>query len=223
MKHYKEKLADLLRCFAEGTYAGERFGAGYLARLTAYERTDNCRTDLARVIALVRPQPGLRVLDYGCGTGVLCGELAAAGCAVTGADAISEVLALARQRHPDVPFVGISDAAGEYDVIVSMHVLGHVPDARQALAKMRSLLRPGGRLVFCVPNPAFTIAMIPNNMVNDYLPDPTVMRCWPRRRLISEFTLAGFSNITIETFGEFPAIFRFDALRSRLVGEASKC
>lgn len=224
MKHYKEKLRDLLRCFADGTYAVEQFGQPeYLARLIAYERTENCRADLDRILALVRPKPALRVLDYGCGIGALCEKLAAAGCAVTGADAIPEILTLARQRHPEIRFVGISDAAGEYDVIVSMHVLGHVPDARQALAKMRSLLRPGGRLLFCVPNPAFTVAMIPNNSINDYVPDPTVIRCWSRRRIISELASAGFSAIRIETFGELPTLFRFNALRSRLVGEASRC
>jgi 2-polyprenyl-3-methyl-5-hydroxy-6-metoxy-1,4-benzoquinol methylase len=221
VKHYKEKLIDLWQHFAEGRYTGELFGRpAHVERLIAHERTENSKADRERIVALVRPNPGLRVLDYGCGIGVVSAQLAMAGCAVTGADVSPEILAVAKARHPGIPFIGINEVTGEYDVIVSVHVLGVVRDPRAELKRMRGLLRPAGRLVFCLPNPLYTLAMIPNNMVNDYLPDPTVVRCWSRRRIIAELSSAGFRGIEIETFGELPAFFPFDALRSRLVGEA---
>lgn len=224
MKHYNEKVLDLWHCFFEGTYSFERFRhPEFIERLFAYDRTNNCKADLERVVALVCPKSGLKILDFGCGIGTLCAKLAAQGCDVTGADVSPEILAVAKARYPEIPFLPIDDVAGEYDVVVSMHVLGHVPAPRETLSKMHDLLARGGRVVFCLPNPAFTVAMIPNNIVNSYLPDLTAIRCWSRRRVISELSSAGFGGIEIETFGELPTFFRFNALRSRLVGEASKC
>ncbi len=222
--HYKEKLADLRLCFAEGEYSAEVFGSrDYVARLEAYEATENCKADRKRIRALVEPRAGLKVLDYGCGLGGLCAELTAAGSTAHGTDICIEILAAARQLHPELSFLAIDQVSGMYDVVVSMHVLGHVRDPQSTLKRMRDLLRPEGILVMCVPNPAYTLGMIPNNIVNDYLPDPTAIRCWSERRIVSELRAAGFRPEGMEPFGEFPPLFPIDAMRSRLVGKAIKC
>lgn len=222
--HYTQKLSDLFRCFNQGDYAAEAFTTHeYLARLKRHEDTPNARSDRQRVRSLLEPHPGLKVLDYGCGLGGLCAELAAEGCAVDGADASPTILAAARSRHPDLRFFGIEEIRETYDAVVSVHVLGVVPDARQTLAAMRDALRPGGALVFCVPNPAYTFGMIPDNLVNHYLPDTTVTRCWSRSRMASELRASGFRVEAIGTFGEFPTLFPLSAMRSRLTGKAIKC
>lgn len=224
MKYYREKVLDLWHCFAEGRrYSLDAFRSdGYLRRLVAQDTRETRKDELERVAMLVRPTAGLRVLDFGCGLGSLSELLAARGCSVTGADASPEILAAARSRNPALSFVSVDEAPRDQDVVTSMHVLGHVPDPRETLRKMYDLLAPGGRIVFCVPNPAFTVAMIPNNLLNSYLPDTTVMRCWSSARLRSELRQAGFTGIRIATCGEFPGLLRFRSLRSRLVGEARR-
>jgi 2-polyprenyl-3-methyl-5-hydroxy-6-metoxy-1,4-benzoquinol methylase len=148
--------------------------------------------------------------------------LADQGCAIVGTDVSNEILLLAKALHPNVAFSRPEQIAGSYDVITSMHVLGHVPNPAVTLRSLWTHLAPGGRLVCVVPNPAYTIAMIPSNLLNDYLPDTTVLRLWSKRRLHSALRVAGFSGIDLCTFGEFPALFRIDALRSRLVGVAMR-
>ena len=187
VKHYREKFIDLMRCFFPSSgYCVESFDASYVCRMLAYDQTANCRADLDAVIGLVAPRAGLKVLDYGCGLGTLCAELSQLGCDVAGVDAGREILAAARARHPAIRFTPLGEAPANNDVVVSMHVLGHVPDPRRLLRDMHALLVPGGRLVICVPNPAYTMAMLPANLTNDYCPDPTVLSCWPKSRIARE-------------------------------------
>lgn len=58
----------------------------------------------AALLDLLDAGPGARVIDLGCGNGALTGELAARGYRVTGIDASPEMLALARQGHPELTF-----------------------------------------------------------------------------------------------------------------------
>jgi 2-polyprenyl-3-methyl-5-hydroxy-6-metoxy-1,4-benzoquinol methylase len=221
VKHYREKLNDLMRCFFPSSgYSAESFDANYVLRLHAYELTANCRADLDAVIGLIGPRAGLKVLDYGCGIGTLRGELSRLGCDVTGADASGEILAAARTRHPAMNFTPLEEAPADNDVVVSTHVLGHVPDPRRLLRDMHALLVPGGRLVMLVPNPAYTMGMLPANLMNDYCPDPTVQSCWSKSRIARELKDAGFTFISLRTTGEFPPHLKLAALRSRIIGEA---
>lgn len=221
VRHYREKFADLMRCFFPSTgYSVEMFNASYVRRMLAYDRTPNCLADLDAVMDLVVPRAGLKVLDYGCGIGTLCTELSQRGCAVSGADASRDILSAARLRHPNISFTPLEEAPADNDVVVSMHVLGVVPDPRRLLRDMRALLVPGGRLVICVPNPAYTMAMLPANLANDYCPDRAVLSCWSKSRIARELREAEFDSISLRTFGEFPPHLAFDALRSRIIGSA---
>jgi 2-polyprenyl-3-methyl-5-hydroxy-6-metoxy-1,4-benzoquinol methylase len=96
-------------------------------------------------------QPGTRVLDLGCGTGVLSVALAERGCTVVGIDASEAYLDGAR-RHPSHPLVTyevgdgqrLSHADGSFDSCVSTLAIDVVPEIESFAAEMRRVTRPGG-------------------------------------------------------------------------------
>jgi ubiquinone/menaquinone biosynthesis C-methylase UbiE len=106
----------------------------------------------------LRLQPGMKVLDMGCGIGTDSFDLAArvgpAGL-VTGADFSETLIAEATRRAvgrnlPVVFEVGDAQALrfpdGTYDAVRTERMLMHVPNAKQALSEMARVLRPGGRM-----------------------------------------------------------------------------
>ncbi len=110
----------------------------------------------ARVLDLLAPAPGERILDIGVGPGLLARELArlvGAEGRVTGIDLSPDMLAMARERLADLPQaecltadatdLGLPD--GRFDAAVSTQVYEYVTDMPRALAELRRVLRPGGR------------------------------------------------------------------------------
>lgn len=103
-----------------------------------------------------RGRTDLNVIEVGCGAGWLCPFLKPFG-HVTATDLSDEVLARAEARVPDVAFVPgdfmeLPFPKGAYDVVVSLEVLAHVADHDAFVAKMASLLKPGGQLILATQN-----------------------------------------------------------------------
>jgi 2-polyprenyl-6-hydroxyphenyl methylase/3-demethylubiquinone-9 3-methyltransferase len=109
------------------------------------------------------PLPGARVLDVGCGAGLLCESLARAGATVTGIDLAEDSLAVARLHRaesglPDIAYerAAVEDLAatkpGTFDVVTCLEVLEHLPDPASAVAAAARLLRPGGHAFFSTIN-----------------------------------------------------------------------
>ncbi len=104
------------------------------------------------LIDLLDPQPGEKVIDLGCGAGLLTAELHARGAQPLGIDGNVHLIAQATSQFPELSFtVGdahdftVSDA---YDAVISMsalHWMVRDPDA--VIAHVYSALRPGGRFV----------------------------------------------------------------------------
>lgn len=99
---------------------------------------------------------GARVLEVGCGTGLILDRVASAGRRVAGVDLSRAMLATARSRsHPvaQADALRLPFADESFDVACSFKVLAHVPAIREALAEMARVVRPGGALVVEFYNP----------------------------------------------------------------------
>jgi 2-polyprenyl-6-hydroxyphenyl methylase/3-demethylubiquinone-9 3-methyltransferase len=107
-------------------------------------------------LARAGAHPGARVLDIGCGGGLLANPLAAAGYRVKGIDRSAPSLEEARTRIPegaDATYaVGDALALAEppawYDAVLMMDLLEHLDEPARALAEAARALKPGGVLVF---------------------------------------------------------------------------
>ncbi len=125
-----------------------------------YERTAAELEPAARhVVDLAAIVPGERVLDVACGTGNAAVIAAAGGAEVTGLDAASRLIDVARARTAaagigatfvvgdalDLPF-----GDGAFDAVLSVFGIIFAPDPERALAEIVRVLRPGGRALLAV-------------------------------------------------------------------------
>ncbi|MGR3320503.1 MAG: bifunctional 2-polyprenyl-6-hydroxyphenol methylase/3-demethylubiquinol 3-O-methyltransferase UbiG [Pseudooceanicola sp.] len=132
-----------------------------------------------------RPFEGLRLLDIGCGGGLLCEPMARRGATVVGADAAERNIPVARihaeQSGLDIDYrhttAEAMAAQGEqFDVVLNMEVVEHVSDPLAYLTACRQLLKPGG-LHLCSTinrNPkSFALAIVGAEWVMRWLPKGT--------------------------------------------------
>ncbi|MEZ4770916.1 MAG: methyltransferase domain-containing protein [Caldilineales bacterium] len=101
------------------------------------------------LIDLLAPQPGERVLDLGCGDGVLTEKLAAAGCIVVAVDGSTEQVAAARARGLDARVADGHDLpfTAEFDAVFSNAALHWMRAPDRVIAGVARALRPDGRFV----------------------------------------------------------------------------
>lgn len=132
-----------------------------------------------------RPFGGLRLLDIGCGGGLLCEPMARLGAEVVGADAAARNIPVARlhaqssgltidYRHTTAEDLA---AAGErFDVVLNMEVIEHVADPPAYLAACHALLKPGGLMICSTLNrnpKSYLFAIIGAEHVMRWLPKGT--------------------------------------------------
>lgn len=103
----------------------------------------------APLLKLLAPRAGERILDLGCGDGVLTRKLLDFGCEVVGVDASLEMVEAARALGLDAR---VADGAtlgfdAEFDAVFSNAALHWMQDAAAVVASVRRALRPGGRFV----------------------------------------------------------------------------
>ena len=101
------------------------------------------------VVELLAPRSGERILDLGCGDGVLTEKLIAAGAEVVGADMSSEQVAAARARGIDAHVIDGHEIRFDraFDAVFSNAALHWMRDPDRVLTGIHAALRPGGRFV----------------------------------------------------------------------------
>ena len=129
---------------------------------------------------------GKKVLDVGCGGGILAEGLAALGAQVTGIDLSDKALSVAQLHllesgHSiDYRHIAAEDLAaqspGGYDIVTCMEMLEHVPDPASIVTACAALARPGGHLFFSTLNrnpKSFLFAVIGAEYLLQLLPKGT--------------------------------------------------
>jgi len=131
------------------------------------------------------PFAGLRILDIGCGGGLLSEPMARLGATVVGADAAPRNISVARihaeqsgltidYRHTTAEALA---AAGErFDVVLNMEVVEHVADPLAYLTACHDLLKPGGLMICSTLNrnaKSFALAIVGAEWVMRWLPKGT--------------------------------------------------
>jgi trans-aconitate methyltransferase len=107
-------------------------------------------SDLAgEVIKWLDAKPGERILDLGCGDGVLSAELASLGAKVVGVDTSEDFLTAARNRGVDARHMDGQSLTfrSEFDAVFSNAALHWMTDAKAVVAGVHRALVPGGRFV----------------------------------------------------------------------------
>lgn len=132
-----------------------------------------------------RPFAGLRLLDIGCGGGLLSEPMARLGADVVGADAAAGNIPVARvhaaqqglpidYRHTTAE--ALAAAGQRFDVVLNMEVIEHVADPLAYLTACHDLLKPGGLMICSTLNrtaKSFALAIVGAEWVLRWLPKGT--------------------------------------------------
>ena len=165
---------------------------------------------------LTQPKPfaGLRLLDIGCGGGLLCEPMVRLGATVVGADAAEGNLPVARihaeQSGLDIDYrhvtaEALADAGEQFDVVLNMEVIEHVASPASFLTACHALLKPGGLHICSTLNrnpKSYLVAIVGAEHIMQWLPRGT--HHWSKfikpeelQHLLSD---AGFETVDLKGF-----------------------
>ncbi|WP_455205142.1 bifunctional 2-polyprenyl-6-hydroxyphenol methylase/3-demethylubiquinol 3-O-methyltransferase UbiG [Kaarinaea lacus] len=159
---------------------------------------------------------GKKVLDVGCGGGILAESMALRGATVTGIDLgetplkVARLHALESEVHVDYQHISAEELAqqqpGTYDIVTCMEMLEHVPDPGSTIAACAQLAKPGGSLFFSTINrnpKAYLFAIIGAEYLLNLLPKgthdyknfirPSELEAWTRAAEIQLQDISGMS------------------------------
>ena len=152
-------------------------------------RLDYITTQIAgefdRDLMTQNPFEGLRILDIGCGGGLLAEPMARLGAEVVGADAAERNIPVAqvhaRQSGLNIDYrhttaEALAEAGDRFDVVLNMEVVEHVADPLGYLTACQTLLKPGGLHICSTINrnsKSYMVAIVGAEIVMRWLPKGT--------------------------------------------------
>ncbi|MFC1748580.1 bifunctional 2-polyprenyl-6-hydroxyphenol methylase/3-demethylubiquinol 3-O-methyltransferase UbiG [Pseudomonadota bacterium] len=159
---------------------------------------------------------GKKILDVGCGGGILAESMARRGAVVTGIDAgkapltVAKLHALESGIQLDYQQITAEQMAaehpGEYDIVTCMEMLEHVPDPASVIAACAQLVKPGGHVFFSTINrtpKGYMFAIVGAEYLLNMLPKgthdykkfirPSEMDAWIREADLETRNISGMS------------------------------
>jgi SAM-dependent methyltransferase len=190
----------------------DSFAEAYAA--SSEDNLVNAHYERPAMLALAGDVAGRRILDAGCGAGPLFAALRDRGAIVTGFDKSAAMVELARRRLGDDADLQVAELGrplpfpdGTFDDVTASLVLHYLEDWGPALAELRRVLKPGGRLIVSADHPFAEnlwhreAGLKPDYFATyDYTVEWTVagqtalLRFWtrPLHAMTGAFTAAGF-------------------------------
>lgn len=161
--HEPRRIRDRFARIVEAAYHADRYGYD-----TGSARAVKVARSLLPFLPVLKAEwdfkvfhlsarPGGRLLDVGCGNGVMLKRMADLGWDVTGVDFDPNAVENARAKGLTVHLGSLDEQAfapESFDAVVSAHLMEHIPDPAEYLRSCYRLLAPGGRLVSVTPNAA---------------------------------------------------------------------
>ena len=147
--------------------------------------TSQIAAEFGRDLAQDAPFEGLRILDIGCGGGLLCEPMARLGATIVGADAAERNIPVAKvhaeQSGLDIDYrfttaEAMAEAGEQFDVVLNMEVVEHVADPLAYLTACQQLLKPGGLQICSTLNrnpKSYLMAIIGAEHIMRWLPKGT--------------------------------------------------
>ena len=147
--------------------------------------TGQIAAEFGRDLDTPQPFAGLRLLDIGCGGGLLSEPMARLGATVVGADAAPRNIPVAQVHaeqsgldidYRNVTAEALADAGEAFDIVLNMEVVEHVADPLAYITACRRLLKPGGLHICSTINrnpKSFAMAIVGAEYIMRWLPKGT--------------------------------------------------
>lgn len=134
-------------------------------RYAMVNRWDSSHLD--KIDRLLDLEPGDRVLEVGCGAGHLVKRLAERGIDIVGIDVNPNATEVAgTDRVIEMAAESLDFPDDEFDAIVSVHAIEHIPELEAAAAEMARVLKPGGSALYIYPaEPIMGLYAIPTSII----------------------------------------------------------
>jgi ubiquinone/menaquinone biosynthesis C-methylase UbiE len=200
----EHRLSERLRNeIGHGAFYGEH---GSWQMWTTPVGRESWQRRLDFLLAAIRP--GMRILELGCGTGLLTKDLARTNARIVAVDISPDLVARARKEvtAENVEFrvdnaYELTFEDGSFDAVVGSSVLHHL-QIHSALREFLRVLKPGGRLCFSEPNMANPIIFLQKNVpflkrLAGDTPDETAFVRWSFRDWLKS---AGYEEIVVRPY-----------------------
>lgn len=170
-----------------------------------------------------------RILDIGCGNGVIACRLLAAGFDVYGIDASETGITIASGKYPgrffvqDISSERLPDAlsAFRFDVVISTEVIEHLYAPRSYIKLIKNILPPGGVVIISTPYHGYlkNLVMALSNKLDSHftvLWDGGHIKFWSKRTLTSLLNEFGFEVAQFRGSGRFPFLWKSMFISAKL-------
>ena len=174
-----------------------------------------------RFLSLVNTIEGVKTIcDLGCGNGYIAGRLGALGYDVTGIDASSSGIELAKRTYPNVSFLKAKidrelcvEVGNDFDLVISSDVIEHLYRPSELLDAALPILKPYGHLIIGTPYHGYTknlVLALTGKMDEHFcvLHDGGHIKFFSVKTLSGLLKSYGFTNLRFTFYGRAPLLWK---------------